>query len=98
MTDELAGGHIVTSALGANAAWWQITALAFNIITLIKKSCLSEEYQTSRPKKLRLWLFSLAARIGSHARKVTITLYNSVQAILFMTAWNRLKDLPVQIE
>jgi len=98
LKDELAGGHVVTSALGANAAWWQITVLAFNISTLIKKTCLPEEYQTSRPKKLRYWLFSLVARIGSHARKMKITLYRSAQTSLFMTAWEKFETLPVQIE
>lgn len=98
LKDELAGGHVVTSALGANAGWWQITVLAFNILTLIKKSCLPEEYQASRPKKLRYWLFSLVARLGTHARKMTITLYRSVQAKLFKAAWNRLENLPVQVE
>jgi hypothetical protein len=98
LKDELAGGHVVTSALGANAAWWQITVLAFNILALIKKSCLTEEYQTSRPKKLRYWLFSLVVRLCSHARKTTITIYRSAQSKLFKTAWRRLEVLPVQIE
>jgi hypothetical protein len=97
LKNDLAGGHVVTSALGANAAWWQITALAFNILTLIK-TCLPKEYHISRPKKLRYWLFSLVARLGSHARRTTITLYRSVQASLFMTAWNRLKIMSVQLE
>jgi hypothetical protein len=98
LKEELAGGHVVTSALGANAAWWQMTVLAFNILTLIKKTCLSEEYQTSRPKKLRYWLFSIVARICSHARKKTIKLYQSIQTRLFITAWKRLEVLRVQIE
>jgi hypothetical protein len=98
LKDELAGGHVVTSALGANAAWWQITTLSFNISTLIKKLCLPEEYHTSRPKKLRYWLFSLVVRLGTHARKMIITLYNSVQAKLFKAAWNKLDALPVQME
>jgi hypothetical protein len=98
LKDELAGGHVVTRALGANAAWWQITVLAYNIISLIKKACLPVEYHTSRPKKLRYWLFSIVARLCAHARKVTITLYQSVQASLFMSAWNKLEVLPVQIE
>ena len=98
LKEELAGGHVVTSALGANAAWWQITVLAFNILTLIKKTCLTEEYQTSRPKKLRYWIFSQVARIGSHARKKTITLYRSIQARLFKAAWDRLEALAIQVE
>ena len=98
LKEELSGGHVITSALGANAGWWQITVLAFNIITLIKKICLPEKYQASRPKKLRYWLFSVVARMGTHARKMTITIYRSVQASLFIAAWNRLAMLPVQIE
>jgi len=98
LKEELSGGHVITSALGANAGWWQITVLAFNIITLIKKICLPEKYQASRPKKLRYWLFSVVARMGTHARKVTITIYRSVQASLFLLAWNRLEALSVQIE
>ena len=98
LKNELAGGHVVTSALGANAAWWQITVLAFNILTLIKRSCLTEEYHSSRPKKLRYWLFSLVARLGTHARKFTITLYRSIQANMFKAAWNRLEVLEVQVE
>jgi len=98
LKEELAGGHVITSALGANAGWWQTTVLSFNIISLIKKLCLPEEYQTSRPKKLRCCLFSVVARIGNHARKMIITIYRSVQASLFQFAWNKLEVLPMQIE
>jgi hypothetical protein len=98
LKEELAGGHVITSALGANACWWQITVLAFNIISLIKKLCLPDEYQASRPKKLRYCLFSVVARIGNHARKMIITIYRSVQSSLFQLAWNKLEVLLVQIE
>jgi hypothetical protein len=98
LKDELAGGHVVTSALGANAAWWQITVLAFNTLTLIKKLCLSEEYQTSRPKKLRFRLFWQTIRLCSHARNTVLTLYQGAEANLFTAAWNRLKVLQVQME
>jgi hypothetical protein len=98
LKDELAGGHVVTSALGANAAWWQITILSFNILTLIKRICLGEEYQTSRPKKLRYCLFGLVVRLGTHARKMTLTLYSCAQTCLFTMAWNRLNNLQVRME
>ena len=97
LKDELAGGHVVTSALGANAAWWQITALAYNILTLIKL-CLPTQYHKSRPKKLRSYLISLVARLGSHARKIMITVYRSAQASIFIAAWNVLETLQVQVE
>jgi hypothetical protein len=98
LKDELAGGHVVTSALGANAAWWQINVLSYNIITLIKRTCLPDEYCTSRPKKLRYRLFSQVARLCNHARKMTITLYRSAQAKLFASACDKLRVLAIQIE
>ncbi|WP_281679151.1 transposase [Synergistes jonesii] len=36
LKEELAGGHVVTNTLGANAAWWQITVLAANLLSFIK--------------------------------------------------------------
>lgn len=98
LKDDFAGGHVVTNALGANAAWWQITVLAFNILTLIKKTCLPDEYHASRPKKLRYSFFPIVARMCSHARKMIITLYSTVQTSLFISAWNKLRILPIQIE
>jgi hypothetical protein len=95
---KLAGGHVVTSSLGANAAWWQISVLAFNIQSMIKRVCLPEEYWRARPKKLRYQLFSLVARVGSHARITTITLYRSFQAMLFKMAWKMLNNLSIQLE
>lgn len=95
---ELAGGHVVTSSLGANAAWWLISILAFNIQSMIKRACLPEKYWRARPKRLRYQLFSLVVRVGSHARIATITLYRSFQAMLFNMAWKRLNNLPIQLE
>ncbi len=88
----------VTSALGANAAWWQMTVLSYNILTLMKKICLPGAYHTSRPKTLRLRLFEMVARLVRHARKMIITLYRSAQTDVFIAAWNRLKVLRVQVE
>jgi hypothetical protein len=98
LKDELAGGHVPTSALGANAAWWQITVLSFNILSMVKRVCLGEEYRTSRPKRLRLGLFSLVARLGSHARRCVLTVFGSLQAKLFESAWNKLCMLKVLTE
>jgi hypothetical protein len=98
LKDELAGGHVVTSALGANAAWWQINILTFNILAMIKSICLGEEHMRSRPKKLRYCLFLLVVRLGRHARKKVLTVYRSAQATLFHSAWNKLERVMLRTE
>lgn len=98
LKNELAGGHIVTNALGANAAWWQIAILSANLLSLIKRLCLSDSYRNSRPKKLRFHLFSAVARISRHARKTTVVIYNSFSTRLLKTAWNRLAQIQCLLE
>ena len=98
LKNELAGGHIVTSALGANAAWWQIAILSANMLSLIKRLCLPGSYRNSRPKKLRFHLFSAVARISKHARKTAVVICNSFSARLLKTAWNRLVQIQCLLE
>lgn len=98
LKSELAGGHVVTSALGANAAWWQIAVLSANILSLVKTFCLPGSYRSCRPKKLRFYLFSAVARISRHARKRIAVIYNSFSARLLRAAWNKLIRFRLQTE
>lgn len=98
LKDELAGGHVVTSALGANAAWWQIAVLTANILNLMKRICLPASYRSARPKRLRFHLFSLVARLSSHARKRMVVFYRSYASRLFCVAWSILSGLRCRLE
>jgi hypothetical protein len=98
LKNDLAGGHVVTKALGANAAWWQIVILSANLLSLIKRCCLPEKYLQARPKRLRLLLFSVVARVTRHARKHCIVVYASTAARLLEAAWIRLAGLQMQLE
>ena len=97
LKSELAGGHVVTSALGANAAWWQITVLTANLLSLIR-SFLPKSLRSSRPKKLRYALFSAVARISRHARKVCVVIFHSAAASVLRGALLRLAMLQVDLE
>lgn len=87
---ELAGGHVVTSSLGANAAWWQISVLTANILNLMKNTLLPGSYRSARPKRLRFRLFSFVARLSSHARKQVVQVYRIAASRLFCDAWEAL--------
>jgi hypothetical protein len=69
MKEDLAGGYLPSSLFGANAAWWRIMILAFNLMSAMKRLVLGTE---KRMKALRFSLISLPGRIMEHARDMVI--------------------------
>jgi hypothetical protein len=76
MKNELGAGVLPCGRFGANAAWWRINALTYNVLSALKSIALPPELKTARPKRLRLHVFTLPATIANHARQL----------------WARLKD------
>ena len=69
MKEDLAGGYLPSSLFGANAAWWGIMILAFNLNSTMKRLVLGTE---RRMKALRFSLINLPGRILEHARELII--------------------------
>ena len=67
---ELAGGTLPSKRFGANAAWWQIAVMAFNLHVATKRLSLPESWQKMRLKGLRFHLINLAGRVVCHARQL----------------------------
>jgi hypothetical protein len=65
--NELGGGKFPSGKFGANAAWFRFALLTYNVLSAIKQLALPPSLETARPKRLRFALFTLAARITSHA-------------------------------
>ena len=59
---------------GANAAWWALTILAFNLNAAMKRLALGERWAAKRMKALRFHLIGLPGRVVSHARQLIIGL------------------------
>ena len=74
MKHDLAGGHLPSYHFGANAAWWEIMILAFNLNSLLKRLALPEDWAPRRLKAIRFGLFNLAGRVVSHSRQLSIRL------------------------
>ena len=98
LKDELAGGHVVTNTLGANAAWWQITVLAANLLSFIKRMFLPAAYQNARPKRLVYELFCQVARHTSHAGKRVIKVFAAGRESLFAKAAEKIKSFDFLLE
>ncbi len=76
--NELGGGVLPCGAFGANAAWFRLCLLTYNVLSAMKTLALPPTLADARPKRLRFSVFNLAARITSHARG----LYARVAAML----------------
>ncbi len=74
LKEDLAGGRLPSGQFGANAAWWTITVLAFNLNSALKQLALGGEWVNKRLKALRFGLISLAGRVVRHARTLIIRL------------------------
>jgi len=76
MKEDLAGGRLPSADFGANAAWWGIMILAFNLNAAMKQLALGGSWVTKRMKALRFALINLPGRILHHARELVIRLTN----------------------
>lgn len=74
MKEDLAGGQLPSGRFGANAAWWAIMVLAFNLNSLMKRLVLPEGWAPKRLKAIRFGLINLAGRVVSRARQLIIRL------------------------
>ena len=68
--NELGGGVLPCAELGANAAWWRLCLITYNVLSALKKVGLPVEFDDARPKRLRFAIFNVAARIAREARRL----------------------------
>jgi hypothetical protein len=72
MKDELGAGVLPSARFGANAAWFRINALTFNVLTVLKRCALPERFRDARPKRLRYELFTLAGELVVHQSQLSV--------------------------
>jgi hypothetical protein len=92
--NELAAGAPPSGKFGANAAWYRINLLTYNLLTVLRRQALPERFRHARPKRLRYEVFTVAAEISSHARQLTARLgVPPLTAEELIAARGRLRDL-----
>ncbi|MCH9045239.1 MAG: IS1380 family transposase [SAR324 cluster bacterium] len=74
MKEDLAGGQLPSWNFGANAAWWAIMILSFNLHSAMKRLVLGGDWKTKRLKAIRFALIHLPGRVIHHARGLLIRL------------------------
>ena len=94
MKEDLAAGHLPSARFGANAAWWSIMVLAFNLNSLMKRLVLPKGWAPKRLKAIRFGFINVAGRLLIRSRQLTIRLSGSHPAYeLIMEARRRLSAL-----
>ena len=69
--NDLAARLPPSGRFGANAAWYRLNLLTYNVLTVLKRTALPERLREARPKRLRYELFAVPAVLRSHARHLT---------------------------
>lgn len=77
----LAGRHVPSQLMGANAAWFKLNLLTYNLASAIKGLCLEPDERTARFKKLRLLIVHLAGRLSRNGCVLRLRLCASREAI-----------------
>ena len=72
LKDELGAGVLPCALFGANAAWFRINAIAFNVLTVLKRRALPERFRDSRPKRLRYEIFTVPGEIALHQSRLSV--------------------------
>ncbi len=72
MKNDLAGGQLPSGQFGANAAWWGIMVLAYNLNSLMKRLVMPKGWAPKRLKAVRFGFIHLAGRVVTHARQLMI--------------------------
>lgn len=58
------GGHLPSQYFGANAAWFKLALMTYNLVSAMRGLCLEPEERTARIKRYRLLVIHLAGRMN----------------------------------
>jgi hypothetical protein len=84
--NELAAAVPPCGRFGANAAWYRLSLLTYNVLSAMKWLALPPSMEAARPKKMRFSLFSIAGRIVSHAGKLVLRIGREAEALASLIA------------
>jgi len=77
----LGGGRLPSAKFGANAAWFRIACIAYNILVAVKQAWPDEELHNAKAKRVRFVLVHVAGRFSRDRRKISLHLAATVEWI-----------------
>lgn len=93
LKNELAAGALPSGKFGANAAWFRMNVLTYNLLTALKRLTLPGDLRTTRPKRLRFLLFNTVGKVVAHARRTLLRLTGVLQHALLVRVRRKIARL-----
>jgi len=93
LKNELAAAALPSGKFGANAAWFRLNVLTYNLLTALKRLTLPGDFATARPKRLRFLLFNTVGKVVHHARRALLRLTSTVHLSLMIIVRQRIVAL-----
>jgi len=93
LKNELAAAALPSGKFGANAAWFRLNVLTYNLLTALKRLTLPGDLRTARPKRLRFLLFNTVGKVVAHARRTVLWLSGVLQHALLVRARGKIARL-----
>jgi len=70
--NELGAAVPPCGRFGANAAWYRLSLLTYNVLSALKSLALPPTLSAARPKRLRFTVFTLAGRLAAPAGRLLL--------------------------
>ncbi|HSB07525.1 MAG TPA: IS1380 family transposase [Thermodesulfobacteriota bacterium] len=70
LKNDLAAGVLPAKRFFANAAWWRLNVMTYNVLSVMKRKSLPSCWWSVRLKALRYHLLCIAGRIIEHSRRL----------------------------
>jgi hypothetical protein len=93
LKNELAAAALPSGKFGANAAWFRLNVLTYNLLSALKRLTLPGDLRTARPKRLRFLLFNTVGKVVAHARRTLLRLSCVLQHALLVRARRKILRL-----
>ena len=84
--NELGAAVPPCGRFGANAAWYRLSLLTYNVLSALKSLALPPALSTARPKRLRFTVFTLAGRLASHAGQLWLRVSRAAERLAGLLA------------
>jgi hypothetical protein len=86
LTNELAAEALPSQRFAANAAWFRLNVMLYNLLSAFKRIALPPELHQARPKRLRFVLFNGVGKVVRHARETVLRLVGETRRKLAAAA------------
>jgi hypothetical protein len=86
---DLAGGRFPSGKFGANAAWWALVVLAYNLHAALRRLALPGGLKPKRMKALRFALIAVPGRVVERGRQLFVRLARNHPALAWLAEMRR---------